>query len=136
MTVASKLVFRVGMSLDEIDREIVANSDAAMIAVESGQTVEPRRTIGFEDWAAFFRSMTANRIAILEYIAEQEIVASTRALSAALGRDYAAVHADVAALVRIGLLERGPDLVQVRQSRIRIADRRIAHYLTDSTTGI
>ena len=103
---ASKLVFRVGMSLEEIDREIVANCEAAMAAAERGEGFEPRRTISFENWSIFFRSLTPNRIAILEHIAAQEVVASTRALAMALGRDYAAVHADVAGLVELGLLER------------------------------
>ncbi len=103
---ASKLVFRVGVSLDEIDREIVANSEAAVAAAERGEDFEPRRTISFENWTTFFRSMTANRIAILEHIAAQDAVASTRALAMGLGRDYAAVHADVAELVKLGLLER------------------------------
>ena len=34
------------------------------------------------------------------------MIASTRALSAALGRGYSGVHADVAGLVKRGLLER------------------------------
>lgn len=103
---AGKLVFRVGVSLEEIDREIVASCEAAVMAAERGETFEPRRTVSFENWTTFFRSMTPNRIAVLEYVATHDTVASTRALAAALGRDYAAVHADVAALVKLGLLER------------------------------
>ena len=103
---AGKLVFRVGVSLEEIDREIVASCEAAVMAAERGETFEPRRTVSFENWTAFFRSMTPNRIAVLEYVAARDTVASTRALAAALGRDYAAVHADVSALVKLGLLER------------------------------
>ncbi len=100
---ARKLLFRVGVSLDEIDREI---SETALAAVERGEDYEARRTVSFENWTTFFRSMTANRICILEHIAARESVASTRALALALGRDYAAVHADVAELVKLGLLER------------------------------
>ena len=50
--------------------------------------------------------MTPNRIAILEHVASHGMIASTRALSIALGRDYSGVHADVAELVKLGLLER------------------------------
>ena len=49
--------------------------------------------------------MTPNRIALLEHVAAHN-AASTRALSIALGRDYSGVHADVAELVKLGLLER------------------------------
>ena len=103
---AGKLVFRVGVSMEEIDREIVENCEAALVAAEHGETFEPRRTVSFENWTTFFRSMTPNRIAVLEHVAAHDVMASTRALAAALGRDYAAVHADVSALVKLGLLER------------------------------
>lgn len=103
---AGKMVFRVGASLEEIDREIAANCEAAVVAAERGEPFEARRTVSFENWTTFFRNMTANRIAILEYVAAQDVVASTRALAIALDRDYAAVHADVSALLKLGLLER------------------------------
>ena len=101
-----KLVFRIGASLDDIDREIVENVDAAVAATARGETIDPVRTISFENWNTFFRCMTPNRIAILEHVAAHGPLASTRALSAALGRDYSGVHADVAGLVQLGLLER------------------------------
>ncbi len=103
---AGKLVFRVGVSLEEIDREIVANVDSAVAAAERSDRIEAKRTISFENWTTFFRSMTPNRIAILEHVAAHNMIASTRALSVALGRDYSGVHADVAELVKLGLLER------------------------------
>ena len=100
------LVFRIGTSLEETDREIVTNVEAAVAAAERGETFAAKRTIGFENWNTFFRTMTSNRIAILEHVAAHDAVASTRALSMALGRDYSGVHADVAELVKLGLLER------------------------------
>jgi predicted transcriptional regulator len=106
MNMAGKLVFRVGVSLEEIDREIVANVDAAVAAAERGESIEAKHTISFENWTTFFRCMTPNRIAILEHVAAHDMIASTRALSVALGRDYSGVHADVAELVKLGLLER------------------------------
>ena len=103
---ADKLVFRVGFSLEEIDREIIANVSAAVAAADRGESIEAKRTISFENWTTFFRCMTPNRIAILEHVAAHDMIASTRALSVALGRDYSGVHADVAELVKLGLLER------------------------------
>ena len=103
---AGKIVFRIGISLEEIDREIVANVEAAVAAAGRGESFEAKRTISFENWTTFFRSMTANRIAVLQHVAARDVVASVRELAVGLGRDYAAVHADVAELVRLGLLER------------------------------
>ena len=103
---SGRLVFRIGVSLAEVDREVAANVEAALAAAAGGESVEARRTVGFENWNTFFRCMTPNRIAILEHVAAQDVVASTRALSIALGRDYSGVHADVVALVKLGLLER------------------------------
>ena len=109
---SGRLVFRVGVSLEEIDREIAANVEAAMAAADKGESLEGKRTIGFENWKAFFRSMTPNRIAILEHVAAHDVVASTRALAIALSRDYSGVHADVAELVRLGLLERDGNVLR------------------------
>jgi len=106
MSMAGKLVFRIGASLEDIDREIVDNVNAAVAAAERSESVETKRTISFENWTTFFRCMTPNRIAILEHVAAFDRIASTRALSVALGRDYSGVHADVAELVKLGLLER------------------------------
>ena len=103
---SGRLVFQVGVSREQIDREIVADVEAAVAAASRGEHVAPRRTISFENWNTFFRCMTPNRIAILKHVAAHDAVASTRALSIALRRDYSAVHADVAELVKLGLLER------------------------------
>ncbi len=103
---AGMMVFRIGTSLGEVDREIVANVEAAVAAAEKGESFAEKRTISFENWNTFFRTMTPNRIAILEHVAAHDAVASTRALSIALGRDYSGVHADVAELVKLGLLGR------------------------------
>ncbi len=103
---SGRLVFRVGVSIEEIDREIAANVEAAAAAVDKEEGFEAKRTVSFENWKAFFRSMTPSRIAILEHDAAHNGVASTRALSIALERDYSGVHADVAELVKLQLLER------------------------------
>ena len=103
---SGRLVFQIGMSLEEIDREIAANVEAAIATADAGGSLEARRTISFENWNTFFRCMTPNRIAILEHVAANDVVATTRALSIASGRGYSGVHADVARLVKLGLLER------------------------------
>jgi predicted transcriptional regulator len=102
----AKIVFRIGADLEQLDRDILANCEAAALAAEHGENIKPTRTVSFESWTTFFRSVTPNRIAVLEYVAEHDAVASTRALATALGRDYAAVHADVTALLKLRLLER------------------------------
>ena len=39
-----------------------------MATAERGQGFEAQRAIDFENWQTFFRSMTPNRIAILEHV--------------------------------------------------------------------
>lgn len=119
----SKLVFRVGMNLEDIDAEIAADCEAAVAAADRGERFEAKRAIDFEDWTTFFRTMTPNRIAILEHVATRGRVASTRALARALGRDYAAVHADVAELAKLGLLERDGNALccEVEPNRAELA---------------
>ncbi len=101
-----RLILRIGTSREEIDREIVERVEAATVAADRGDDVQPVRTISFESWPTFFRSVTAHRVAILEYVSAHDAVPSVRALAKALDRDYAAVHGDVSELVKLGLLER------------------------------
>lgn len=106
MNASGRIIFRIGADLEQIDAEIVENCQEAMAAAARGEAVTPKRIVTFETWDTFFRSLTPNRIKILEHVAGNGRVASTRALALALGRDYAAVHADVAALLKLHLLER------------------------------
>ncbi len=103
---AAKIVFRIGLDLEQIDRDILSHVAHATAAAARDEAIEAKRTIRFENWATFFKTVTPNRIDILEYVAERDAVPSTRALATALGRDYAAVHADVTALLKPRLLER------------------------------
>ncbi len=118
---SNKPIFRIGMSLEAIDREIVANVEAAVAAAARNETFEARRTIGFENWTTFFRSMTPSRIAILEHVAAYD-VASTLALSSALDRDHTTVHADVAELLTLGLIERDGDALrcEIEPGRVQL----------------
>ncbi len=102
----SRIAFRVGVSQEQMNREIVAECEAAVAAAARGDTVEATHSIHFETWADFFKKITPNRIAILEHVEAHESVASMYALAKALDRSYPAVHADVIALVELGLLHR------------------------------
>lgn len=103
---ASRIAFRIGVSQEQINREIVAECEAAIAMAARGETIEATHSIHFETWADFFRRITPNRIAILEHVEVHERIASMHALAKALGRSYPAVHADVVALVELGLLHR------------------------------
>jgi predicted transcriptional regulator len=70
---------------------------------ERGETFRERH-LAFESWDALARVMTTKRMALLRYVRQHE-VASIRALSNALGRDYSNVHADVRVLLTAGLLD-------------------------------
>lgn len=108
----SKLMIRIGASAQEIDQDILAQLHTAMTLINAVETVQPVRSYDFADWNVFFKTMTPNRITILEYIAEHGGVASTRALAAALNRDYRAVHADVAGLVHLGLIHKDGNVLR------------------------
>jgi len=112
----SRLVFRVGASAQEIDRDILGQLHTAMALINAMEVeaVEPVRSYEFADWNVFFKMMTPNRIAMLEFIAKQGYVASVRALAVALGRDYRAVHADAGQMLRLGLLHRDSDGTTLR----------------------
>jgi predicted transcriptional regulator len=98
--------------LEQADQEILAHVASATAAMARGEAVEAKRTIRFENWATFFKAVTPNRIGVLEYVAERDAVPSTRTLAVALGRDYAAVHADVTALLKLRLLERDGNVLR------------------------
>lgn len=60
--------------------------------------------LGFENWETLARVLTGKRMELLSHVRRHE-VKSVRALAAALGRDYANVHADVKALAAEHLLD-------------------------------
>ena len=55
---------------------------------QRGEPVEPECHISFENWPIFFRTMTATRLQLLQYIHSYGTVRSLRALALGLGRDY------------------------------------------------
>jgi predicted transcriptional regulator len=85
------------------------DADLILQAAERAESGEPTMTeshISFENWSTFFRTMTAARMELLQYIHAHGTVRSVRALAQGLGRDYRRVHDDIAALVQAGLVER------------------------------
>jgi len=70
---------------------------------EQGETFHERH-LAFESWDALARVMTAKRMQLLHYVRRHDVT-SIRALAKAIGRDYSNVHADVQALMAVGLLD-------------------------------
>lgn len=95
------LHIHVGGSFADDARRILA----AAARAEAGEAIDPETHVSFENWETFFRVLTPARIALLRHVHAQA-APSVRALAQAVGRDYRRVHADVAALVAAGLIER------------------------------
>jgi predicted transcriptional regulator len=76
--------------------------------VARGERVVSEDNITFVSWDAFASVMTGKRHELLRHL-HRHPAPSVLALSRALGRDYRRVHADVAALERVGLVERGDE---------------------------
>ena len=71
---------------------------------ERGEAVS-ERVLAFESWEGLARVLTGERYRLLRHVhAHPE--SSVSALARSLGRQYRRVHADVAALERVGLLDR------------------------------
>jgi predicted transcriptional regulator len=83
---------------------------------ERGERVD-ESAIAFESWEALASVMTGERYRLLRHVhAHPE--PSVSALARALGRQYRRVHADVAALERVGLLDRSNGTVRTTVDRI------------------
>ncbi len=94
----------------------------ALEAVERfarGETVDERH-LTFENWRAFARIMTANRLELLRHV-HRNPQKSILALAKALGRDYRRVHEDVEALAEAGLLNRDEAGLRADYDRLQIA---------------
>jgi predicted transcriptional regulator len=70
---------------------------------EAGETVEPSDRLYIADWSTFAATFTGRRVELLESL-RREPAESIRALARRLGRDRKNVHADVQALVTVGLV--------------------------------
>lgn len=92
---------------DARDRAIAEFAEAWKRA-EAGEAVEPSDRLYFADWSTFAGIFTARRIDLLESL-RREPAESIRALARRLGRDQKNVHADIQALVTVGLVARDGD---------------------------
>ncbi|WP_147283736.1 MarR family transcriptional regulator [Bosea caraganae] len=86
--------------------------------LDAGERELSEAHLSFDGLDLLLRTMTHNRWALLRSL-RQRGASSIRALAAALGRDYKAVHSDVTALIEAGLIERDQaGLISVPWSRI------------------
>lgn len=74
-------------------------------ALDRGESVPAQTHLSFPDMETLLTVLTPKRFALLRTL-RQTGPSSIRALAAATGRDYKAVHTDVSALIAVGLIER------------------------------
>ena len=72
--------------------------------IEMGDEAAPH--LAFGSLRELFSAITEKRLELLRHVAGHEGL-NTRQLALALGRDYKNVHTDVAALLDLGLLQKG-----------------------------
>jgi predicted transcriptional regulator len=115
-----ELQIHVGDNLDAMGQRVVD----AWHRAERGELTEAsaERHIGFETFELFARVMTPRRLELLRHV-HRHPPRSIRALSIALGRDYRRVHADVAALVAAGLLDRDAAGLHADYATLRLETR-------------
>jgi len=97
------LELRVGDARDALDR-----FEAAWNRRTERRKAGPLSVLSLEDLPLLLRTLTPARWELLERLREAGPL-SIYELAKRLQRDYKNVHTDVAALVGIGLIERGPD---------------------------
>jgi predicted transcriptional regulator len=111
----STLQIHVGGTFADTERRVLA----AIARHDAGESVVEHH-VTFENWQAFARVMTANRLELLRHV-HRNPARSVLALARALGRDYKRVHEDVEALVAAGLLDRGVAGLRAEYDAIQIA---------------
>ncbi len=84
---------------------------------ERGEQVN-ERVLAFESWEGLATVMTGERYRLLRHVHEHP-EPSVSALARALHRQYRRVHANVAALEQVGLLDRSQGAVRTTADRIR-----------------
>jgi predicted transcriptional regulator len=95
-----KKSIHVGGGLREAARRVAT----AWHRAARGEKVTSQDNVTFVSWSALAAVMTDKRHELLRHL-HREPAPSIRALARALGRDYKRVHADVAALAAVGLVE-------------------------------
>ena len=89
---------------------------AAWHRAEAGDTTT-ERVLAFESWDGLAHVMTGERYRLLRHLHAHPAV-SVSALARDLGRQYRRVHADVAALETVGLIDRTSGKVRATVDRI------------------
>ncbi|HEY3983587.1 winged helix-turn-helix transcriptional regulator [Cedecea sp.] len=81
------------------------DTKAAFVAAMSGQPVDVPFSLTFPDIESLAKTMLApNRLAIINTMTGAEAI-SIRELARRVGRDFRAVHRDVTALLKAGVIE-------------------------------
>jgi predicted transcriptional regulator len=89
----------------ESNRDFFDRARRAVRAIDAGDFSPQPAELSFESPELLFKVLTANRWALLKEL-KANGPSSIRATAARLGRDYRGVHADVHALIDVGLIER------------------------------
>jgi predicted transcriptional regulator len=107
----------VKLHVESLDR-FFESATAAARRIDRGDVRARPAQLSFESMELLLRVLTPNRWALLRRLRSTG-ASSVRALARSLGRDYRGVHADVAALLEVGLIEKEADAkVRVPWSRI------------------
>ena len=110
---AKVLEIRVAPPRDALDR-----FEAAWNRLAEGIKVAPLHILSLEDLPAFAKALTPARWVLLERL-RKEGACSVYELARRLGRDYKNVHTDVAALEKLGLIERTENRITVAWDVVR-----------------
>ena len=94
----------VKLHVEALDR-FIGETMAMAERLDRGERDRQAAHIAFESMETFLKVLTPNRWVLLRALRGRG-PSSIRALAQTLGRDYRGVHADVAALVDAGLIER------------------------------
>ncbi|MEH3118460.1 MAG: hypothetical protein PGN25_12940 [Methylorubrum populi] len=89
-------------------REAAAEVAEAWKAAATDRPIPVTDRILFQDWSALCSVLTPKRYELLRHL-RRSPESGVRALARALGRDVKRVHADVAALAKLGLVTRADD---------------------------
>ena len=115
---------RVTIAIESQD-DFEAQTLEIVQALDRGEAVEPQVHLSFPDMTTLFAVVTPKRFDLLSTL-RRIGPSSVRALAVAVGRDYKAVHTDVATLIEHGLIERqAKDRVAVQWDHVH-ADMRLA----------
>lgn len=93
--------------VEPVDK-LFARAKESVGRIDRGDLSPETATLSFATPAQLLQALTPNRWNLVA-MSRRIGPSSVRALSKALARDYRGVHADVAALLELGLVERGDD---------------------------